>query len=87
VALNIQISKDAAKYIQALDAIMRNRIKDKIVELSKDPLNTRTSKPLSEALSVHAGLDRILFLADTTKNLLLISDVGPRGQIYREANS
>jgi mRNA-degrading endonuclease RelE of RelBE toxin-antitoxin system len=62
LALDPQISSDALKYIATLDKTTRNRIRDKILELAKDPLNIRTSKPLkgSDKRSSRVGGYRIL---------------------------
>jgi mRNA-degrading endonuclease RelE of RelBE toxin-antitoxin system len=56
-------------------------MKDKIAELAKDPFDIRTSKPLRDSTkrSARIGSYRILF------KILLVSDIGPRGQIYRKA--
>jgi mRNA-degrading endonuclease RelE of RelBE toxin-antitoxin system len=70
-----------------LDAATRKRIKDKIIELARDPFNIRISKPLrnSDKRSARVGSYRILFIVIPGDNVLLVSAVGPRNQIYREA--
>jgi mRNA-degrading endonuclease RelE of RelBE toxin-antitoxin system len=70
-----------------LDATTRKRIKDKIIELARDPFNIRISKPLrnSDKRSARVGSYRILFIVIPGDNVLLVSAVGPRNQIYREA--
>lgn len=84
-----KISGTAQKYILSLDKPTRKRIADKIEELCKDPINIRTSKPLTASYkrSARVGSYRILFtLAEENGNqILLVSDVGQRGQIYRKA--
>ena len=44
--LEVEFASAAVKYFQSLDRKTQKRIKDKLAELSKDPLNIRTSKPL-----------------------------------------
>jgi mRNA-degrading endonuclease RelE of RelBE toxin-antitoxin system len=80
------IAPDALKYINSLDQTTRSRIKDKIVELAKDPFNIRLSKPLrnSDKRTARVGNYRILFVVIPEKESLLISAVGPRGDIYRQ---
>ena len=43
--LEVEFASAAVKYFQLLDRKTQKRIKDKLGELSKDPLNIRTSKP------------------------------------------
>jgi len=47
------------------------------------PINIRKSKPVTskERRTARVGGYRLLFLVDG--GVLLVSDVGPRGQIYR----
>jgi mRNA-degrading endonuclease RelE of RelBE toxin-antitoxin system len=89
LALEPCLSSDAQKYIAALDRITRNRIRDKILELANDPTNIRTSKPLkgSDKRTARVGAYRILFMivGESATQYLLVSDVGPRNQIYRKA--
>ena len=85
--LEPRISQSAQKYVSQLDAATRKRIKDKIIELARDPFNIRISKPLrnSDKRSARVGSYRILFIVIPGDNVLLVSAVGPRNQIYREA--
>jgi mRNA-degrading endonuclease RelE of RelBE toxin-antitoxin system len=80
-----KLSSKALKYISGLDKPTQKRIVSKIQELANDPFNIRTSKPLigSQKRTSRVGGYRILFVID--KEVLLVSDVGPRGQIYRKA--
>ena len=82
--LEARFATSALKYFQSLDKTTQRRIKDKIAELEIDPQNIRTSKPLKGAQkrSARVGSFRILFLIES--NILLVSDIGPRGQIYRK---
>jgi mRNA-degrading endonuclease RelE of RelBE toxin-antitoxin system len=81
---DIQFGSDAAKYFRGLDRTTQKRIKDKITELAKEPFDIRTSKPLRDSTkrSARVGGYRILFVVK--ENILLVSDIGPRGQIYRK---
>ena len=85
MVLAIKLSSAALKYIQALDRVTQERVKDKLKELAADPFNIRTSKPLvgSHKRTCRVGAYRILFVIEG--KILLVSDVGPRGQIYRKA--
>jgi mRNA-degrading endonuclease RelE of RelBE toxin-antitoxin system len=83
LALQVQISGKAQKYINALDRPTRKRIADKLLELAQDPFDIRTSKPVTskDRRTARIGGYRLLFLVDG--GVSLVSDVGPRGQIYR----
>ncbi len=85
--LHIKISSEAAKYTDHLDKPTRKRIADKIEELSKDPFNIRTSKPLSTAYrrTARIGGYRILFQILLEDKVLLVSDIGVRGQVYKRS--
>ena len=82
--LESRFASSALKYFLSLDKTTQRRIKDKIAELEKDPQNIRTSKPLkgAEKRSARVGSYRILFLIEG--DILLVSDIGPRGQVYRK---
>ena len=82
--LQPQISKNAFKYIEPLDKPTKARIKEKIRELCRFPFDIRISKPLvgSDRRSARVGAYRILFIV--IERTLLVADVGPRGQVYRD---
>ena len=80
-----QLSDEAFKYLSGLDKTTAKRIADKIKAIAKDPYNIRLSKPLkaSHKRSARIGDYRILFVVE--KNILVVSDIGPRGKVYRNA--
>jgi mRNA interferase RelE/StbE len=84
LALEIKITGTPAKYMKSLDKPTRIRIKEKLSKIAEDPTNLRLSYPLtaSEKRSTRVGSYRILFRIDT--KLLVVTDIGPRGQIYRK---
>jgi mRNA-degrading endonuclease RelE of RelBE toxin-antitoxin system len=83
--LPIGYTKSAAKYLEALDAPTKRRIKEKIAEVASNPEDPRCSYPLtnSDKRSSRVGSYRILMLVK--EDLLLVSDIDSRGQIYRNA--
>ena len=83
--LNIEITGTPFRYLQSLDKPTRTRIKEKLEAIAKDPTDTRLSYPLVgvEKRSTRIGKYRVLFHIDATT--LTVSDIGPRGQIYRKA--
>jgi mRNA-degrading endonuclease RelE of RelBE toxin-antitoxin system len=85
VALTLKITGTPQRYLLSLDAPTRKRIHDKLQAVAEDHLNPRLSLPLqgSSKRSVRVGGYRVLFEIDG--DMLIVSDIGPRGQIYRKA--
>lgn len=81
--LEIVLTKNAAKSLDALDVPTRKRIKDKIEAVAADPLNPRNSYPLqgTDKRSARVGGYRILLLIQEPN--LLVVDIESRGQVYR----
>ena len=81
--LEIVLTKNAAKSLDALDVPTRKRIKDKIEAVAADPLNPRNSYPLqgTDKRSARVGSYRILLLIQEPN--LLVVDIESRGQVYR----
>ena len=80
-----KLSYDALKYLNTLDRTTARRITEKIAALAKEPYNLRLSKPLknSSKRTARVGDYRIPFVVES--DILLVSYIGPRGQIYRNA--
>jgi len=85
VPLTVKITSTPRKYFAALDRPTKDRITAKLVEIANDPLDTRFSKPVegSAKRTARVGKYRILFEIDGPD--LIVSDIGSRGQIYRNA--
>jgi mRNA-degrading endonuclease RelE of RelBE toxin-antitoxin system len=83
-ALTIRITSTPAKYLASLDKPTRTRINAKLGEIAKSPYDTRLSYPLvgQTKRSSRVGGYRILF--EIIANELIVSDIGPRGQIYKK---
>ena len=80
-----KLSSDALKYLNTLDRTTAKRITEIISVLAREPYNLRLSKPLknSNKRTARVGDYRILFVVES--GILLVSFIGPRGQIYRNA--
>jgi mRNA interferase RelE/StbE len=83
--LAVRYTKAAVKYLECLDAPTQKRIKEKVKQVAAEPHALRHSYFLtnSDKRSSRIGKYRILMLI--IKDTLLVSDIGPRGQIYRKA--
>lgn len=79
-----KISSEALKYLERLDRNTAKRIVEKIQAIAKEPFNFRLSKPLraSNKRTARVGDYRILFVVES--DTLLVSDIGPRGNVYRD---
>ncbi len=85
MALQVKVTGTPFRYLKSLDKPTRERIVAKLNEISDDPYNSRLSYPLvsSTKRSSRVGGYRILF--EIHGEVLEVSDIGPRGQIYRKA--
>jgi mRNA-degrading endonuclease RelE of RelBE toxin-antitoxin system len=83
--LKIVLTGTPARYLRLLDKPTRQRIKEKLEEIARDPTNSRLSGPLIgiDKRKARVGKYRVLFQFDDTT--LTVTDIGPRGQIYRTA--
>ncbi len=81
--LQIKITKTPLKYLESLDKPTRKRISDKLDAIARDPLDPRLSKRLAvdTRRTARVGDYRIIFEIDG--DLLIVDEIGPRGQIYR----
>ena len=83
-AFKIRITSTPAKYLATLDKPTRARINAKLEEIAKSPYDARLSYPLlgQTKRSSRVGGYRILF--EIAQNELIVSHIGPRGQIYKQ---
>lgn len=82
---SVHFATDAVKYWEKLDKPNRQRITDKIRAIQKDCLDPQHSKALSnrEDRSSRVGTYRILFSVNHEAKEIVVSKIGPRGDIYR----
>lgn len=78
------VGKQAKKYIEKLDKPTRERFAKQFSEIEKDPINNsgaivNSDPPLR---SSRVGTWRIIFSINETDQILLITTVLPRGQVY-----
>lgn len=81
--LRITVTNTPAKYLAKLDKPTRKRIEAKLLAIAQSPFDLRFSYPLAEQTkrSSRVGGYRILF--EVMGEDLVVSDIGPRGQVYR----
>lgn len=84
VAFEVRLSRDAADYLRRVAAPTRERLLRRLRELADDPF--ARSKPLTNAegrRSSRVGALRIILTVDTDGQIVAVSHIGPRGQVYR----
>jgi mRNA interferase RelE/StbE len=81
----LRLSRDAERYVERLDTPTRARIINRLNQIASDPFG-----PITKPLEGHHGMRaarvggyRIIFSVDVGTREVLVSDIGPRGQIYR----
>jgi len=83
LALQIKITGTPFRYLQSLDKPTKTRIQDKLNAIAAAPTDPRLSKPLTgvSQRTARVGGYRIIFTIE--EETLIVSDIGPRGQIYK----
>ncbi|MBI2756335.1 MAG: type II toxin-antitoxin system RelE/ParE family toxin [Chloroflexi bacterium] len=81
----VRLARQAERYLERLPQDVQRRMLERLGQLAHDPYGVNT-KPLQGALgrrSSRVGGWRILFRVDEEASEVDVSDIGPRGQIYR----
>ncbi|PSR23491.1 MAG: hypothetical protein C7B45_02830 [Sulfobacillus acidophilus] len=81
----IILSRQAARYLERLDRMAQQRIIDRLEQLAKNPRDLFT-KPLTNAeglRSSRVGTWRIVYRIDEPLHEVQVSDIAPRGEVYR----
>ena len=82
---NVQLSRSAEHYLERLPRDVQRRVVSRLDQVSEDPFGAHT-KPLAGPGSRRAarvGGLRIVFTVDRERRVVEVSDIGPRGDIYR----
>ncbi|MDG5790148.1 type II toxin-antitoxin system RelE/ParE family toxin [Evansella sp. AB-P1] len=83
----VKIRKPAAKYYQKLSPKLKEKVKEVINQLSVNPYSIPNVKPLEgsshDDYRIRLGSLRILYRVHNDQLLIIIIDIGPRGDIYK----
>ena len=82
---DVRLSRSADRYLDRLPREVQRRIVARLDQVAEDPFGPHT-KPLAgpgDRRAARVGALRIVFTVDRDQHLVDVSDVGPRGQIYR----
>ena len=79
--MKVVLEKKAAKYLESLDAVMKQRIKQALWDLAKEPPSGDIIKLQGEdGYRRRVGDYRIIF--DITETDVIVYKIAPRGQAY-----
>jgi mRNA interferase RelE/StbE len=82
---DVRLSRDAARYLERLRPDDQRRMVRRLEQVAADPAGSY-SKPLTNApgfRSARVGEWRILFVINDEERAIEVTDIGPRGQVYR----
>lgn len=86
MALEVKLTATASKYFESLDKSTKKRIQEKLNAIAASPSDPRLSKPLVNASQRTARVGDYRILFEIEDPLLIVSNIGPRGRIYRRLN-
>ena len=81
----IILAWQATRYLEHLDRTTQQRIIDRLEQLAKNPRDLFT-KPLTNAEGLRTsrvGTWRIVYRIDEPRHEVHVSDIAPRGEVYR----
>ena len=80
----VLVLRRARNYLERLPAEDRRRILDALDKLANDPPSAPVKKLKGRPeWSLHVGTRRVLFLPDKRARLIVVTDIGPRGDVYK----
>jgi len=85
VSYEVNVAGPAQRYLGRVPQPVRERVLARIEQIAEDPFGRHT-KPLQGGAGYRAarvGALRIVFTVDRARQLVEVSEIGPRGQIYR----
>ncbi|MDF0728772.1 type II toxin-antitoxin system RelE/ParE family toxin [Cytobacillus sp. S13-E01] len=83
----IKFRKPAAKHYEKLPPKLKNKVKDVINQLQENPYAIPNVKPLEgsnhDDFRIRIGSLRLLYRLHNDTLIIIILDLGPRGDIYK----
>ena len=81
-------TKRAIKYLKKLDASNKRKIEESLSILETDPKNKSGQHDISklkgrDGYRLRIGSFRVLYLIQDEEIIVLVLDIGPRGDIYK----
>jgi mRNA interferase RelE/StbE len=82
--MEVVLEKKAAKYLESLDAVMKQRIKEALKDLEAEPpLGDIVKLQGKDGYRRRVGDYRLVF--DITETQIIVYKIAPRGQIYKRS--
>jgi mRNA interferase RelE/StbE len=83
----IKLSKSAAKYYKKLSPKIKAKVKEVITQLRENPYVIPNVKPLEgsshDDFRIRIGPLRLLYRIHNEELIIIVLDIGPRGDIYK----
>lgn len=85
MSYELRIDRIAQAYLSRLDRTTQARIVRRLAEIAEDPFGEQTKqlKGRDRQRATRIGGWRIIFSADREANVVAVTDIAPRGQVYR----
>lgn len=85
MTFDVRISRSAERYLARLPRDAQRRIVERLATVAEDPLghHTKVLAGPGGRRSSRVGGWRIIFTVAHDRQLVEVSDIGPRGQVYR----
>lgn len=83
----VKLRKPAAEYFEKLPPKLKSKVIEIINQLRENPYAISNVKPLEGSVhddySIRIGSIRLLYRIQNDKLIIIIIDIGPRGDIYK----
>ena len=82
---DVRLSRSADRYVERVPRDVQRRVVARLDQIADDPFGPHT-KPLAgpgNRRAARVGALRIVFTVDRDRRIVDVSDIGPRGQVYR----
>ena len=83
----VKLTKPAVKYYEKLPPKLKNKVKEVINQLRENPYAIPNVKPLEgsnhDDFRIRIGSLRLLYRIHNDSLIIIVLDIGPRGDIYK----
>ena len=84
----VEVSRRPASFLRRAGRALQERLVRRLEELGEDPYDRLVSKPLQGRLaglrSSRVGAYRILYYVDDEVRVVDVTEIGPRGDVYKD---
>jgi mRNA interferase RelE/StbE len=85
VRFDVRLSRSADRYLERVPRDVQERIVIRLDQVAEDPFgpHTKTLSGPGAHRAARVGALRIVFTVDREQRVVEVSEIGPRGQVYR----